>query len=145
MADAISTLQWQIDALSANIVGQARRRTNTELAGPILFSPEIRSVATPVGMKLLTFTKFTEKTDPEEHIAEFQSQMSFQHPCSKVNCRAFPSSLAKPALKWSNQLSEGYITSFEELQNRFTRTYVGMVRQDKKIAEFNLSDPSKSY
>ncbi|GAA0149471.1 hypothetical protein LIER_43058 [Lithospermum erythrorhizon] len=54
------------------------------------------------------FTKFLCKTDPKEHIAEFQSQMSFQHPCSKVYCRAFPSSLAGPALKWFNQRPKGH-------------------------------------
>ncbi|GAA0157807.1 hypothetical protein LIER_14992 [Lithospermum erythrorhizon] len=55
-------------------------------------------------MKLPTFTKFTGKTDPDELIAAFQSQMSIQHPYNKVYCQAFPSSLAGPALKWFKQL-----------------------------------------
>ncbi|GAA0155105.1 hypothetical protein LIER_38019 [Lithospermum erythrorhizon] len=41
-----------------------------------------------------------------------------------------------PALKWFNQLREGCITSFEELKKRFTRTYVGRVRQDKDEHSF---------
>ncbi|GAA0139962.1 hypothetical protein LIER_35170 [Lithospermum erythrorhizon] len=34
----------------------------------------------PAGMKLPAFTKFTGKMDPEEHVAKFQSQMSFHQP-----------------------------------------------------------------
>ncbi|GAA0166972.1 hypothetical protein LIER_40286 [Lithospermum erythrorhizon] len=85
----------------------------------------------PVGMKLPSFNKFTGKTDLEEHIAKFQSQLSFQYPCSKVHGIAFPSSLAGPTLKWFNQFPKGCITFFEELKRQFTRTYVGSVRQDK--------------
>ncbi|GAA0173076.1 hypothetical protein LIER_26769 [Lithospermum erythrorhizon] len=44
-----------------------RRGTNMEFAGLTPFSPEIRSVAMPVEMKLPTFTMFSGKTDPENH------------------------------------------------------------------------------
>ncbi|GAA0170238.1 hypothetical protein LIER_24541 [Lithospermum erythrorhizon] len=50
---------------------------------------------------------------------------------SRVYCRAFPSSLAGPALKWFNQLIDGCITYFEDLKKRFTRIYGGRLRQDK--------------
>ncbi|GAA0162059.1 hypothetical protein LIER_43594 [Lithospermum erythrorhizon] len=46
-----------------------------------------------VGIKLSTFSMFTDGT--EEHIAAFQSQLSFQHPYNKVYYRAFPSSLTE--------------------------------------------------
>ncbi|GAA0170615.1 hypothetical protein LIER_24839 [Lithospermum erythrorhizon] len=72
-----------------------------------------------------------ENQSREKHIEEFQSQMLFQHQCSKVYCRVFPSSLAGHALRCFNHLPEGCITSFEELKNRFTRTFVGRVREDK--------------
>ncbi|GAA0168130.1 hypothetical protein LIER_22916 [Lithospermum erythrorhizon] len=83
-------------------------------------SPEIRSAIMQAGMKLTAFTKFTGKTDPEEHVAEFQSQMPFYQPDNRVYYMAFPSSLAGQALKWFNQLLGGCITSFEELKKRFT-------------------------
>ncbi|GAA0166320.1 hypothetical protein LIER_21498 [Lithospermum erythrorhizon] len=72
----------------------------------------------PLGIKLPSFNKFTGKVDPEEHIDEFQSQMAFQHPCSKVYYRGFPSTLVGPTVNWFNQLLEGCITSFEELKRR---------------------------
>ncbi|GAA0176296.1 hypothetical protein LIER_29309 [Lithospermum erythrorhizon] len=75
--DAIEALLRQVDALSTRVAGQARHETNIELATLAPFSPGIHSAVMPVGFKLLTFTKFTGKTDPEEHITEFQSQMSF--------------------------------------------------------------------
>ncbi|GAA0168131.1 hypothetical protein LIER_22917 [Lithospermum erythrorhizon] len=71
-------------------------------------------------LKLFAFTKFTWKKYPEEHIAEFHSQMSFHQPDNRVYCRAFPSNLTGPALKSFNRLPEGCI-----------RTYVSQVRQDK--------------
>ncbi|GAA0157892.1 hypothetical protein LIER_15053 [Lithospermum erythrorhizon] len=85
----------------------------------------------PVGIEVPVFTKFTGKKDPKEHITEFQSQMSFHQPDSRVYYNAFPSSLADLTLKWFKRLPEGCITSLEELKNRFTRTYVGRVRQEK--------------
>ncbi|GAA0174570.1 hypothetical protein LIER_27937 [Lithospermum erythrorhizon] len=106
----------------ARVAGQVRRGTNTRLAGLAPFSVDIRSAIMPDGMELPAFTKFTDKTDPEEHIEEFQSQMCFHQPDSRVYCRAFPTSLAGPTLKWFNRLLEGWITSFKELKNRFTRT-----------------------
>ncbi|GAA0183842.1 hypothetical protein LIER_31188 [Lithospermum erythrorhizon] len=131
--DTLASLQKQIDTLIERIAGQTRMGTNMELAGLAPFSPDIRSTTMLVGMKFPSFTKFTGKMDPEEHIVEFQSQMSFQHPCIKVYYRAFPSSLAGPALKWFDQLSEGCITSFEELKRWFTRTYVVMEIEGKRM------------
>ncbi|GAA0142386.1 hypothetical protein LIER_03294 [Lithospermum erythrorhizon] len=75
-----------------------------EILGLAPFSPDIRGAIIPTGLKLATFTKFTGKTDPEEHIVEFQSQMSFHQPDNRVYCRAFPASLVGAALKWFNRL-----------------------------------------
>ncbi|GAA0156314.1 hypothetical protein LIER_38252 [Lithospermum erythrorhizon] len=116
--DAMAALRREVDSLTAKVVGQTRRGTNTELAGLASFSPDIRGAIMP-------------ETHPEEHIAEFESQMSFHQPGNKVYCRPFPASLAGPTLKWFNRLPEGCVSSFVELKNRFTRTYVGMVQQDK--------------
>ncbi|GAA0142012.1 hypothetical protein LIER_03014 [Lithospermum erythrorhizon] len=91
--DVVALMQSQIEALTERVTGQMRRGTNTELAGLAPFLPEIKSATMPVGMKLPFFTKFTGKTDPEEYIAKFQSQISFQHPCSKVYCRVDPRQL----------------------------------------------------
>ncbi|GAA0171985.1 hypothetical protein LIER_25902 [Lithospermum erythrorhizon] len=96
-----------------------RRGINKELAGLAPFSPDIQGAIIPVGFKLPTFTKFTGKTDPEEHIAEFQLQMSFHQPFNRVYCRAFLANLVGRVLKWFNRLPEG------------CRTYIGRVRHDK--------------
>ncbi|GAA0164328.1 hypothetical protein LIER_43679 [Lithospermum erythrorhizon] len=112
--DVVALLQKQIEALIERVTGQMRRGTNTELPGLAPFSPDVRRATMHVGMKLPSFTKFTGKMNPEEHIAEFQSQMSFQYPCSKVYRSSFPSSIAGPALKWFNHLPEGCLNSFEE-------------------------------
>ncbi|GAA0161269.1 hypothetical protein LIER_17627 [Lithospermum erythrorhizon] len=129
--DAVAALQLQVDAFSARVARQERRGTNNKLAGLAPFSPNIRGSVIPAGSKLSAFTKFTRKTGPEEHISEFQSQMFFHQPDTRVYYKAFPSSLARPALKWFNRLPEGCITSFEELKIRFAMTYMGRVWQDK--------------
>ncbi|GAA0154183.1 hypothetical protein LIER_12240 [Lithospermum erythrorhizon] len=71
------------------------------------------------------------ETDPQEHIAEFQSKMSFHQPHIMVYYMAFPSSLAGPALKSFNPLPIGCITSFEEIKNQFPKTYVRRIQQDE--------------
>ncbi|GAA0158648.1 hypothetical protein LIER_15614 [Lithospermum erythrorhizon] len=127
----MAALQQQVDALSAKVAGHIQRGTNTELARLAPFAPQIRSAVVLAEMKLPVFTNLMGKTDPEEDIAEFRSQMSFHQPDSRVYYKAFPSILAGPALKWFNRLPNGCITSFEALKNRFTRAYVGRVRQAK--------------
>ncbi|GAA0167034.1 hypothetical protein LIER_40296 [Lithospermum erythrorhizon] len=92
-------LRRQVEALSLRVVGQTRRGTNTELTGLAPFSPAIRVAIMPAELKLTAFTKFTGKTNLEEHIAEFQSQMSFHQTDSTVYCKSFSASLAGPALK----------------------------------------------
>ncbi|GAA0140475.1 hypothetical protein LIER_35245 [Lithospermum erythrorhizon] len=127
----MAAFQRQVDARSAKVAGQARRGTNTQLVGLAHFSRDIRGVVMPVKLKLPPFRKFTRKTDPEDHIAEFQSQMSFHQPDNMVYCRAFSSSLAGHDIKMVIRLLEGCIASFKELKNGFTKTYLGRVGHDK--------------
>ncbi|GAA0172470.1 hypothetical protein LIER_26292 [Lithospermum erythrorhizon] len=89
--DAVAALQRQVEVLSARVVGQTMRGTNKVLAGLAHFSPDMRGAIMLAGLKLPGFTTFTGKTDPEEHITEFQSQMSFHQPDSKS-----PQLLARP-------------------------------------------------
>ncbi|GAA0169524.1 hypothetical protein LIER_23989 [Lithospermum erythrorhizon] len=57
-------------------------------------SPEIREAVMPLGFKMLTFMKYTGKNDLEDHIVEFQSQLSFYQSNGNIYCPAFPVSFS---------------------------------------------------
>ncbi|GAA0158424.1 hypothetical protein LIER_15455 [Lithospermum erythrorhizon] len=134
----VALLQKLIEAFTEKFIRQMQRGTNTELAGLAAFSPEIKSATMPVGMMLPSFTKFTGKTGPKEQIAEFQSQMSFQYPCSKVYYRAFLSSLARhsPEPKRRSALDRIQVYTSGDVPRRsaFSRTQ-GDPRKKKEVKE----------
>ncbi|GAA0141172.1 hypothetical protein LIER_35344 [Lithospermum erythrorhizon] len=97
--------------------------TKTELARLAPFWPDIKSATIPVGVKFPSFAKFTGKSNPEEHIVEFHSHMSFYHRYNKDKDEHYLMSIRQ-------RVNEA-ISSFQDLlQTKFNL----VLEADQKIA-----------
>nr|XP_025703440.1 uncharacterized protein LOC112805254 [Arachis hypogaea] len=85
------------------------------------FSEEITNYQMPKNFTLPTALKpYKGFGDPRAHVKKFQSMMFFNGPKNEpVLCRAFPTYLDGAALLWFSKLSEGSISSFEDLARSF--------------------------
>ena len=71
-----------------------------------------------------TFTIYTGRTDPMEHVSHFNKKMAVHASNKALICKVFPSSLGPVAMHWFDALEEGSIESFEELTRAFDARFI---------------------
>ncbi|XP_016195144.1 uncharacterized protein LOC107636126 [Arachis ipaensis] len=57
--------------------------------------------------------------DPQEHLTAFEARMNLEGVGDEVRCRAFPVTLAGPVIRWFNNLPQGSVTRFSEINRAF--------------------------
>ena len=62
-----------------------------------------------------TFTMYNGRTDPIEHISQFNQRMAVHSKNEALTCKVFPSSLGLVAMRWFDGLGVVSIDSFKEL------------------------------
>ncbi|KAK9689114.1 hypothetical protein RND81_09G036000 [Saponaria officinalis] len=74
-------------------------------------------------------------TDPDEHLATYESHMFMYDPDDAVWCKVFPTTITGLTQSWFRGLSTGSIGSYKDLSKRFTEQYAGNRRREKSSAE----------
>lgn len=67
----------------------------------------------PVETWLLAFKNYDRSTDPEDHLAQFQSTMILHSFSDSIYYETFPTTLRGTTRTWFNQLLDGTITLFK--------------------------------
>ena len=68
-----------------------------------------------------SFKQFDGKTNPEDHIFNFQQKMALETRNEAILYKVFSTTLIRPALAWFRQLLEKSVNSFEELCTQFIK------------------------
>ena len=84
-----------------------------------------------------TFKQFNGKSDPVDHIFNFQQKMALETRNEAILCKVFSTTLTGPALAWFRQLPEKSIDSFEELCTQFIKQYNSNRQQQKTMADLH--------
>ena len=112
--DQIQELREQLEAIAMD---DEMAQWNRES----LFSEEIREALLPQGFKMPTITPYKGKTDPQEHVYNFNYQMDLLLVPEPTHCRAFAVTLTKIAEKWFRKLEPKSITSWLQFSMAFMR------------------------
>ncbi|XP_025611963.1 uncharacterized protein [Arachis hypogaea] len=88
--------------------------------------------------------------DPLEHLTAFEARMNLQGVGDEVRCRAFPVTLAGPAIWWFNGLPQGSIYGFADISRAFLAQFTTRIAKGKH--PINLlgitqrpGEPTKKY
>ena len=63
--------------------------------------------------------------DPFDHISTFKTTMHLQGIPNEIMCRAFPTTLKRPARVWFSKIPLNTVSSFEELSELFVNNFIG--------------------
>jgi len=88
-------------------------------SGNFPFTQFILETSLPERWKMLTFNKYDETTNPDNHMRVFTHQMMFHAVSDLIWCRVFSTSLTGEALGWFSELPANNIDSFATLKARF--------------------------
>ncbi|RYR26704.1 hypothetical protein Ahy_B02g061003 [Arachis hypogaea] len=96
-----------------------RTRNDHTIMGATPFTERILRAKLPKGFDKPTDMKYDGTKDPQEHLTAFEARMNLEGATDAVRCRAFPVTLAGPAIKWFNALPNGSIASFHDITRKF--------------------------
>ncbi|XP_016199776.1 uncharacterized protein LOC107640792 [Arachis ipaensis] len=69
--------------------------------------------------------------DPLEHLTAFEARMNLEGVGDEVRCRAFPVTLAGPAIRWFNNLLQGSVTQFSDISHAFLAQFTTRIAKAK--------------
>ena len=136
-------MQQEIDALKASKSGYqvSRSLVNTRLTESP-FTEAILRTKRPRRFTLPAFVTFDGRTDPVEHIYQYQQKMTLDAENDALMCKIFPSSLSGPALLWFKQQPPRSIPNFEKLCDLFVAQYAGNQERKRTISSlFTMRQP----
>ena len=70
------------------------------------------------------FLIYNGRSDPVEHVSQFNQRMAVHSKDEALLCKIFPSSLGPVAMRWFNGLRANSINSFNELTQAFSSRFV---------------------
>ena len=89
------------------------------------FTASINSHPLPPKFKMPSLDSYDGTRDPCNHIATFKTTMHLQGVSDEIMCRAFPTTLKRPARVWFSKIPPNIIGSFEELSKLFVNNFIG--------------------
>ncbi|XP_057740563.1 uncharacterized protein LOC130957736 [Arachis stenosperma] len=108
-----------------------RTRNDHVIMGATPFTERILKAKLPRGFDKPTDMKYDGTKDPQEHLTAFEARMNLEGASDAVRCRAFPVTLAGPAIKWFNALPNGSITSFHDITRKFMAQFTTRITKAK--------------
>ncbi|XP_025637583.1 uncharacterized protein [Arachis hypogaea] len=75
--------------------------------------------------------RYDETQDPLEHLTAFEARMNLEGVEDEVRCRAFPVTLAGPAIRWFNNLLQGLVTQFSDISHAFLAQFTTRIAKAK--------------
>ena len=112
----------------------AEMRENIRKANPVEdlvhrtdspFTTSINGHPLPSKFKMPSLDLYDGTRDPFDHIATFKTTMHLQGIPNEIMCRAFPTTLKRPARVWFSKIPPNTMSSFEELSKLFVNNFIG--------------------
>ncbi|XP_057744743.1 uncharacterized protein LOC130962561 [Arachis stenosperma] len=69
--------------------------------------------------------------DLQEHLTAFEARMNLEGVGDAMRCRAFPVTLAGPAIRWFNALSQESVTAFADISQSFQARFTTRIAKAK--------------
>ncbi|XP_023914214.1 uncharacterized protein LOC112025762 [Quercus suber] len=88
------------------------------------FTRHIEGATLPRRFQQPTFSIYNGKTDPMEHVSQFNQRMAVHSQNEMLMCKVFPSSLGPVAMRWFNGLRTDSISSYRQLTQAFGSHFV---------------------
>ena len=79
------------------------------------FTCKIEGAKLPRWFHQLAFTMYNGRTDPIEHVSQFNQRMTVHSKDEALMCKVFPSSLGPTTMRWFDGLRPNSIDSFKQL------------------------------
>ena len=107
-----------------------RRRVSSDLDDLVhqSDSPFIASVTSfplPPKFCMPQVESYNGSKDPLDHLESFKTLMHLQEVADEIMCRAFPTTLKRPARVWFSRLTPNSIGTFKELSAQFASHFIG--------------------
>ncbi|XP_072074211.1 uncharacterized protein [Arachis hypogaea] len=99
--------------------------------GATPFTERILKEKLPKGFDKPTDMKYDRTKDSQEHLTAFKVRMNLEGAADAVRGRAFPVTLAGPAIKWFNALPNGFITGFHDISRKFMAQFTTRITKAK--------------
>ena len=71
-----------------------------------------------------TFAMYNGRTDPLEHVSQFNQKMTIHSQDEALLCKVFPSSLGPMPMRWFDGLRTNSISSFKKLTQSFCSRFI---------------------
>ena len=88
------------------------------------FTRRIEEVELPRRFHQPTFTMYNGRTNPVEHVSQFNQRMAVYSKNEALICKVFPSSLGPMAMRWFNAFRPNSINSFKQLTQAFRSRFI---------------------
>ena len=97
------------------------------------FTRKIEGVKLPRRFHQPTFTIYNGKTDPMEHVSQFNQRMTVHSMDEALMCKVFASNLGPVAMRWFDGLKANSINSFKELTQTFGSRFIMCSREPQPL------------
>ena len=97
------------------------------------FTRKIEGAKLPRRFHQPTFTIYNGRTNPVEHVSQFNQRMVVHFKDEPLMCKVFPSSLGPVAMRWFNGLGANSINSFKELTQAFGSRFITCSRVPRPL------------
>ncbi|XP_072060336.1 uncharacterized protein [Arachis hypogaea] len=114
-----------------NSEGRSGRTRQPVIMGATPFHRSILEVRLPKHFDKPTDMRYDGTQDPLEHLTAFEARMNLEGVGDEVRCRAFPVTLAGPAIKWFNGLPQGSIYSLSDISRAFLAQFTTRIAKEK--------------
>ncbi|XP_016164103.1 uncharacterized protein LOC107606568 [Arachis ipaensis] len=99
--------------------------------GATPFHRSILEVRLPKHFDKPTDMRYDGTQDPQEHLTAFEARMNLEGVGEEVRCRAFPVTLAGPAIRWFNSLPQGSVAKFLDISHAFLAQFTTRIAKAK--------------
>ena len=102
------------------------------------FTCKIEGAKLPRRFHQPTFTMYNGRTNPVEHVSQFNQRMAVHSKDKTLMCKVFPSSLGPVAMRWFDGLRPNSVGSFKQLTQAFGSRFITSSRVSRPL-DFLLS------
>ncbi|XP_065621165.1 uncharacterized protein LOC136063999 [Quercus suber] len=88
------------------------------------FMHKIEGARLPQRFHQPMFTVYNGRTDPVEHVSQFNQRMAVHSKNEALMCKVFPSSLGPVAMRWFNSLKTNSIDSYKQFTQAFGSCFI---------------------
>nr|XP_025684706.1 uncharacterized protein LOC112785457 [Arachis hypogaea] len=111
--------------------GRTTRTRGPVIMGATPIHRSILEVRLPKHFDKPTDMRYDGTQDPLEHLTAVEARMNLEGVGDEVGCRAFPVTLAGPAIRWFNNLPQGSVTSFADISHTFLAQFTTRIAKEK--------------